>query len=1046
MKFKNVLILLCILICEKTFSQLPEFIAPQYYQGGPGNVSSITGFSTSLTTSINSYAFDPTGDFPNFKHFGQNAWYDNGKLVFYVISGIDNSSGSYLTLIYNNNGNLIDQIDKATLNEIGIVKVGCTSYHLLIGITMYYLTLEPCLGKSNLGGAYEMFNLPFAGVPLGCTNIHPGSTKLSSFTSFAISKPRFSSNPTNNQYSIYYFGSASSGANSLSTIREVIIYFNKPKAIAPIFQNFNSYNTDYVDNGYKTTLVNPFRYSFLGEMELSPDQSKIAFIDENSVNIYDINTHAKYIYNTAFNYPNNGISIDCPDIFPLQPCGLEFDQFSNQLAISFHDFRGYSFWPTGKDAILVWSQFPNTPAVTFIYSNTSKYANSFIENGIDNHWYLLGPSFSGSSGAWGGFLKLDPTGTNPPTIGQFSYSSELNSSQIDCQQKSCQTGSLGIPTNNHFRTLPNQIDGLDYSTLNNFDCCNQYDFDILNTNQFEKFLAQYIVNTNTTFEKSRVMYKDIVVKSGHSLTIKNCVIRFKENAKITVEAGAQLIIDNATLTDECNLLWPGIVIQGSNNPVQDITIQGFVHLINNSIIEHAVQAVLVKPNAIIYGVGGSKILNCVNGVFFDPSASVPDSWSFFQDMTFECTDLIPTKTNGTLTFLGIYGINKIGVYGCTFKNSAPIGTIPPLSRGVGVEIMNSSVGFHKSHCIFNSGTNCWVQSGNSNRFEKLGVGIFAHNSGQNVIIDNSNFSNCQKSVYFTGMGESFIIRSNFELNNNLFQIQFEPLISFIEDNNTTGLHILQNTFTWDNQPSFSFAGILLNNLTLNSFDNEIRNNSFTQLNRTVNTVISGIFQSAKLNSLKVELNSFDKLTYGWYLDQYSIVNHQTVCLNNSECPDPNNTWIDAAWSLLRINNMSKPFNYFTNSTNRFTNFDPNWGVFSIGATYNLGIGQVASNHIGDCNLPILDPIFSANKPYIKGIGIQISPNPIQEGFLNYSLSNIESIEEITIINTEGNVVYNELTTNLSGKINLNSLYLSKGIYNIQFKTNNGVYNSKFIKQ
>lgn len=1043
MKSLNLLFLICILLCEPMYSQIPELIVPQYPQNGTGNVNAITGVSTSSISS-NFYVFDQAGNFPEFKHTAQNAWYENGKLVFYVISGVDVNSGN-VTLIYNRTGELIDIIYKNAMNEIGIVKVGCTSFHLLIGVTMYYLTLEPCIGKSNLGGAFEMFDLPNAGIPLACYNMHGGAGRTPS-TSFAISKPNFYGNSSLNYYTIYYFGLLGGGI-SYPAIRQVRIYFNK-SALPNTTQNFYSYNTDYVEMQFNIVINNPFRYSFFGEMELSPDQSKLAYIDENTVNIYDLNTYAKYTYNSAINYPNNGITFDCQDIYQFQPCGLEFDQYSSQLAITFHDFREYSYWPSGKDAMLIWSSFNvTTPAVTTIIPNSAEFANSFIEKGADNNWYALGISFSGHSGSWGRYLKVDPSGNNAPSTGQFPSSSELNINLIDCQQRSCQNGNSGIQTKNHFRTLPNQIDGLDYSDLNsNLSCCKQYDFELTNSSPFEKFLADYIVNTNTIFENNRVMYKNIIVKSGHYLTIKNCIISFIKDGKIIVEEGAQLIVDNATLTNACDSLWTGIIVMGTSNPTQNITKQGFVHLINNSIIEHAVQAVLVKPNAIIYGVGGSKILNCLNGISFEPSPSVPDSWSFFQDMTFECTNIIPTKTTGTLTFLGINGINLLGVYGCTFINSAPISILPPFQRGVGVDIMNSSVGFHKTHCIFDYGTNCWVQTGNNNRFERLSNGVFAHNSGQSVIIDNSNFLNCQKSIYFAGMGESYIIRSSFELKQNPFQIQVEPQISFIQDFNTNGLHILQNVFKWDNQPQYNFAGIVLNNLGLNSFNNEIRNNSFTQTNRFAHTEIVGIYQGAKYNSLKVELNQFNNLTYGWFLDQFSSVNNQTKCYGNSECPDPNNKWTDAPWSLLRINNLSKSFDYFLNGSNKFTDYDPNWGIISIGANSRTGTGLVASDLIDDCNLPIVDPVFSVNKPYVKGVEIHLSPNPIHEGMLDYRLSNIENINEIMIINTDGIVVYNKTATDLTGKIDINSLNLSPGLYNIQFKTDSEIYNTKFVKQ
>ncbi|MBL7778661.1 MAG: T9SS type A sorting domain-containing protein [Chitinophagales bacterium] len=111
------------------------------------------------------------------------------------------------------------------------------------------------------------------------------------------------------------------------------------------------------------------------------------------------------------------------------------------------------------------------------------------------------------------------------------------------------------------------------------------------------------IAANTTWASSRAVNENMVVKSGAILTINNgAVIRLAKNVTITIEPGAKLMADGATLTNACGAMWGGIIVQGSKTLPQDLsshdnaaatsTNQGFVYL-NNATIENAYEALRI---------------------------------------------------------------------------------------------------------------------------------------------------------------------------------------------------------------------------------------------------------------------------------------------------------------------------------------------------------------------------------------------------------------------------------------------------------------------
>ncbi|GAB4492021.1 MAG: hypothetical protein OHK0019_13100 [Saprospiraceae bacterium] len=150
-------------------------------------------------------------------------------------------------------------------------------------------------------------------------------------------------------------------------------------------------------------------------------------------------------------------------------------------------------------------------------------------------------------------------------------------------------------------------------------CKGEYDLpgtsDIINPNQFfTEVLPPGTLWTGEMFVKGEVRIKD-----GATLTIgPNAIIHFRESGyyggdyptRIIVEPGGTLVVDGATLTgidvfgDQSPLgddpgskyytAWEGIVVQGGSGK------QGWVQLLNNARIEHAVMGIRSENGGQVY--------------------------------------------------------------------------------------------------------------------------------------------------------------------------------------------------------------------------------------------------------------------------------------------------------------------------------------------------------------------------------------------------------------------------------------------------------------
>ncbi|MEZ5016477.1 MAG: T9SS type A sorting domain-containing protein [Flavipsychrobacter sp.] len=275
----------------------------------------------------------------------------------------------------------------------------------------------------------------------------------------------------------------------------------------------------------------------------------------------------------------------------------------------------------------------------------------------------------------------------------------------------------------------------------------------------DKGNTEYI-QSNTTWSTYQHKEKTVIVQSGSKLTITGCTVAMGRGKHIVVEPGAVLVVDNATITNECNRMWGGIIIEG--NPTVDqsqVSVagefspqQGLVIIRNGSNIDNAYVGVYSggayydgddfpqyfpgKDGGYVWA-ENSAFHNCRRSVSFA-------EYGFLQSSTIDNCDFVADAvlnnevyTNyddgavryGSKDFIAIWASHGVNVLNSRFLNT--INPNRPDLRGAG--IVSHNAGYTVDGCDFTD----------------LTRGIHAGaDFGQvdNIEIKNSNFINLWRSI------------------------------------------------------------------------------------------------------------------------------------------------------------------------------------------------------------------------------------------------------------------------------------------------------------
>lgn len=128
-------------------------------------------------------------------------------------------------------------------------------------------------------------------------------------------------------------------------------------------------------------------------------------------------------------------------------------------------------------------------------------------------------------------------------------------------------------------------------------------------------------NENFRFETG------LKVTGNSTVTLNNCTFQFGKDAKVIIEPGSKIIMDNTTFThlELCGDMWQGVEVWG--NPAQHqyeyapgLRYQGMLVMENGSVIENAICAVALWKNNDWYSFGG--IVQTDDAVFRNNAKSI----------------------------------------------------------------------------------------------------------------------------------------------------------------------------------------------------------------------------------------------------------------------------------------------------------------------------------------------------------------------------------------------------------------------------------------
>lgn len=300
-------------------------------------------------------------------------------------------------------------------------------------------------------------------------------------------------------------------------------------------------------------------------------------------------------------------------------------------------------------------------------------------------------------------------------------------------------------------------------------------------------LSPLVYSTNTTFSSANPIKinTDILVQAPAVFRI-NSDVEMAFNRNIIVEPGATLVIDGATVTNQCDKLWGGIKLGGNSNMPQlsDANLvdpnQATLFMINGATIQHSRYGVTTK--AYDYGFGHGARIFATKSKFIDNRFDVemlsylPANVSYFKHTDFITTGPLPdpayvdvnNRLLGTATHVRLWGINGVEFFHNRFINT---GSFDQDLRGTGIFSLDADFtvygkcnAYNQWNCVdpdlsfqnlsrgivFNSTLNNNQLRVNNNLFENVVQGIFV-NGGTNIFIDDNHFLDYGGSNAFGGI-------------------------------------------------------------------------------------------------------------------------------------------------------------------------------------------------------------------------------------------------------------------------------------------------------
>lgn len=804
--FKGLIAGLAIAFSSQVTAQSNLWVMPPYYvfHDELGNVS-LNSLPTDLTVSDPVIAYKG-GAATTVANGMQDA---NGELLFFIVDGI----------FYDSDGDAIGVIDyiinlpeeiKGTA-EVSIVPSpgSCSRFYIFLAgrnnysgngsKVPYYVILDMTEPSSHAEG--KMGNIIHVDklqslIPSWEPSIVPNSSKQGSVY-FAVSEENneerfvFVSDRNNvfrfilNNSGIHFDGTIDVG---LDTGLNDIAFRSGMELVR-------------VENSsikYRLSLSLPFDPQ--GNNQTSENVVCVFNLDENGDISTDENGFERY-YLPYVNY--GGLSIDDRP----QVHGLEFSPDGNILYIThktnIYYQNAFEYFDFNNHAVGVQS----VPGISV--QDALNFEFSQIEIGRDGKLYLAYENgiatFSNPNNPSLGSLDLNAL--------NFSYSSNREGSELnDLRFKSY--------------LFPDQIDGMDYK--------NSIEYVVTET------VANYVALNDGVWKPGSnpwginngdiLVLEELKIPVGRDITIKDMTFRFALDAKVIVEQGAKLTLDNTIFTNnklDCDLddreYWKGIQVFGTSNknqyPKLNPTHQGMIVIKNNSVIEYARLGVVNWKDDKWDSIGG--VIQASNSLFRNNRKDVAfmsynnfsqgnpsvilDNTSYFKDCEFISDDFFIEEASSPLAHVTLWAVKGVSFQNCSFKNEVnKINSSSP-NRGVYSVDAGFSV-LARCTTVPALGAQCPSSSLLRSKFKGFQNAIEATGAGttETVKIQQSEFIDNVRDISIFELDNASINRNEIITGNAVLTPVF-PYATGVSIENSTGFLVEENDISTSLTNGISFG-------------------------------------------------------------------------------------------------------------------------------------------------------------------------------------------------------------------------------------------------
>ncbi len=293
---------------------------------------------------------------------------------------------------------------------------------------------------------------------------------------------------------------------------------------------------------------------------------------------------------------------------------------------------------------------------------------------------------------------------------------------------------------------------------------------------------------NVIWAFGRQIRSNVIVQPGAKLTIR-CDVGLPENARITVKATGQLIIEGARLYNNCSGdYWDGIVVEGQSGLTQQYDFwntphtyyQGYLRM-TDATIERARTAVACQAVSGNYKTGGivqAIRTNFVNSQFrfvdiqdFQNTSILNGqpigNSSYFSSCNFTIDDgYTGSFTGNFVEMVSLYKVDGIRFIGCNFTNSISSAAADRQNlRKIGISA--KSAGFSVTGKC--NGNTYPCTSYTNSTFTGLNRGILVNNyvGTKTFAVSNATFTDNVVGIEALSVKNAYVVSNNFKVGCNL---------------------------------------------------------------------------------------------------------------------------------------------------------------------------------------------------------------------------------------------------------------------------------------